>query len=195
MHSASLQRPCALGQTVTCCGGMSHTTTKSLVFHREPGTVSILIPPGLAGSVPSPCDRWGSQGCRTSVFTLHCSPFPPLISFSSLVRKERFRLPCDLFFRISFLFFFWSVHLFLKAVALCFASIASIPAVQLINLPLMRVIQVSHNILLGSPVRSLCRNLYSFLVFLVKLCITVLGDVSFGIHGPLHPVFLPLNEV
>lgn len=55
MRSASLQRPCALGQTVTCCGGMSHTTTKSLVFHREPGTMSILIPLGLAGSVPSPC--------------------------------------------------------------------------------------------------------------------------------------------
>lgn len=55
VRSASLQRPCALGQTVTCCGGMSHTTTKSLVFHREPGAVSILIPLGLAGSVPSPC--------------------------------------------------------------------------------------------------------------------------------------------
>lgn len=44
---ALLEKPCALGQTVTCCGGMSHTTTKSLVFQREPGTVSVLVPQAL----------------------------------------------------------------------------------------------------------------------------------------------------
>lgn len=58
---------------------------------------------------------------------------PPFRHFFCLVKKKRFRSLCDLFFPIPFLFFFWLVNLFLKSVALCFASIASVPAVQLIN--------------------------------------------------------------
>lgn len=74
------------------------------------------------------------------------------------------------------MFFFWLVNLFLKSVALCFASLASVPAVQLINPPVMRVVQVSHNTLLGSPGRPLYRNLYPFLVFLMKLSIPAHGE-------------------
>lgn len=165
LRSASLQRPCALGQTVTCCGGMSHTTTKSLVFHREPGTVSILIPLGLAGSVPLPAAD-EAHGAAGQVFS-HSTVLPFHHPSASLAWSERkyFDYPVTYFRHISFLVFFWSVNLLLKSVAPCFAFPASIPAVQLINLPLMILIQVSHNILLGSPVRSLCRNLYYFLVF------------------------------
>ena len=84
--SALPQRPCALGQTVTCCGGMSHTTTKSLVFQREPGTAPVLVPWSPTPSTPSPCHRGGSWGW---VFTLHHSPFLPPVSFFCLVRKKR----------------------------------------------------------------------------------------------------------
>lgn len=77
----------------------------------------------------------GMRGCRTSVFVLCHSPFSPPMSCFCLVRKKRLRSPCNLFFPIPSMFFFWLVNLFLKSVALCFASIASIPAIQLINSP------------------------------------------------------------
>lgn len=56
----------------------------------------------------------------------------------------------------------------------------------------MTVAQASHNNLLGSPGRSyVCSNFYSFLLFLVKVCSTGLGDGSFGVPGGSLPHFSP----
>lgn len=117
--SASPGRPRTLGQTVTCCGGMSHTTTKSLVFQREPGTTSVLVLWGPTLSILSPrCQRKGLAEMQDKCFHASSFRFLPPVSFFCWVRKKIFRSPCNVFFPISFMFFFCLVNLFLKSVTL-----------------------------------------------------------------------------
>lgn len=78
--------PCALRQTVTCCGGMSHTTTKSLVFQRAPR-------PSLSRERHADVThRCGDAGGASSP-----SALPPFCLVGKVRLKSPFRFPLYLY--------------------------------------------------------------------------------------------------